>query len=57
MATMIVATAIGVKDLHIPLDRIPLGRFQAWRKRQGSGMPPAEGSVLNRQARSRRVVW
>ena len=30
---MIVATAIGVKVLHILLDRFLLGRFQAWRKR------------------------
>lgn len=33
MATMIVMTAIGVKVLHILLDRFLLGRFQAWRKR------------------------
>jgi iron(III) transport system permease protein len=31
MATMIVATAIGVKLLHILLDRYLLQRLQAWR--------------------------
>jgi iron(III) transport system permease protein len=33
MATMIVATAIGVKVLHILLDRFIFGRLQAWRRR------------------------
>ncbi len=33
MATMIVATAIGVKILHILLDRFLLGKLQAWRRR------------------------
>ncbi len=33
MATLLVLTAIGVKVLHILLDRYVLGRLQAWRKR------------------------
>jgi iron(III) transport system permease protein len=33
MATLLVATAIGVKILHILLDRFVFGRFQAWRQR------------------------
>lgn len=33
MATMIVVTAIGVKVLHLLLDRFVLGRLQAWRRR------------------------
>jgi iron(III) transport system permease protein len=33
MATMIVVTAIGVKLLHIVLDRYVFGRLQAWRRR------------------------
>jgi iron(III) transport system permease protein len=33
MATLIVATAIGVKVLHILLDRYVLARLQAWRRR------------------------
>ncbi|MDJ1160057.1 putative 2-aminoethylphosphonate ABC transporter permease subunit [Chelatococcus sp. SYSU_G07232] len=33
MATMIVVTAIGVKALHLVLDRFVFGRLQAWRKR------------------------
>lgn len=33
MATMIVGTAIGVKILHILLDRFVFGRLQAWRRR------------------------
>ncbi len=33
MATLIVATAIGVKALHLVLDRFVFGRLQAWRRR------------------------
>jgi iron(III) transport system permease protein len=33
MATMIVVTAIGVKLLHVVLDRYLFGRLQAWRRR------------------------
>jgi iron(III) transport system permease protein len=33
MATLIVATAIGVKALHLLLDRLVFGRLQAWRRR------------------------
>lgn len=33
MATLIVATAIGVKALHLLLDRLAFGRLQAWRRR------------------------
>ncbi len=33
MATLIVATSIGVKVLHILLDRYVLARFQFWRRR------------------------
>ena len=33
MATMIVATSIGVKILHILLDRYVLARFQFWRRK------------------------
>jgi iron(III) transport system permease protein len=33
MATLIVATAIGVKALHLVLDRLVFGRLQAWRQR------------------------
>ncbi len=33
MATMIVLTALGVKLLHISLDRLVFGKLQAWRKR------------------------
>lgn len=33
MATLIVLTAIGVKVLHILLDRFVLGQLQAWRRR------------------------
>ncbi len=33
MATMIVATALGAKLLHILLDRVLFTRLQAWRKR------------------------
>lgn len=33
MATMIVITAMGVKLLHLLLDRFVFGRMQAWRKR------------------------
>jgi iron(III) transport system permease protein len=33
MATMIVLTSIGVKSLHILLDRYVLARFQFWRRR------------------------
>jgi iron(III) transport system permease protein len=33
MATLIVCTALGVKLLHLVLDRFLLGRLQAWRRR------------------------
>jgi iron(III) transport system permease protein len=33
MATLIVVTAIGVKALHLLLDRLVFGRLQAWRRR------------------------
>jgi iron(III) transport system permease protein len=33
MATVIMVTAIGVKLLHIVLDRAVFGRLQAWRQR------------------------
>lgn len=33
MAKMIVATSIGVKILHILLDRYVLARFQFWRRK------------------------
>ncbi len=33
MATVIVATALGVKLLHLLLDRVVFTRLQAWRKR------------------------
>lgn len=33
MATLLVGTAIGVKALHIVLDRFVFGRLQAWRQR------------------------
>jgi hypothetical protein len=33
MATMIVATALAVKLLHIFLDRVVFMRLHAWRKR------------------------
>lgn len=33
MATLLVATAIGVKVLHILLDRFVFGKLQAWRRR------------------------
>ena len=33
MATLLVMTAIGVKVLHILLDRFVFGKLQAWRRR------------------------
>ncbi|MGF1649316.1 MAG: putative 2-aminoethylphosphonate ABC transporter permease subunit [Hyphomicrobiaceae bacterium] len=33
MATMVLMTALGVKLLHIVLDRVIFGRLQAWRRR------------------------
>src|SRR5262249_25289580 len=55
MAALIVLTALAIKGLHIVLDRLGVGQFEGWRKRQIGGKLAWLGPIGQRRPHGRGV--